>query len=150
GQYPRPVWRSTIQRKGRFLMRIGRTLACCLLLAACRTGPPNNPQPQPQPQPPPQTQPQLKSDKQVTGTLEPTHLTVGDKLIELKPGTTIQFKSSSDELLPESDEILKEVAVVMRRDPDMRIRVEGHTDNNGKPEDNKALSQKRAAAVKAF
>lgn len=39
---------------------------------------------------------------------------------------------------------------MMKAHPDLRIRIEGHTDNVGNAAFNQTLSEKRAAAVKAF
>jgi OmpA-OmpF porin, OOP family len=34
--------------------------------------------------------------------------------------------------------------------PDLRLRIEGHTDDTGNPDSNRTLSERRADAVKAF
>ncbi len=61
----------------------------------------------------------------------------------------VYFEFASDELQPESDAVLDEVAALLERHPDWRLRVEGHTDDVGRPEDNLDLSERRAAAVVA-
>ena len=61
----------------------------------------------------------------------------------------ILFDTGSDRVRPESGATLKEIADMMQKHPDLRIRIEGHTDNVGKKEANLALSERRAAAVKA-
>jgi outer membrane protein OmpA-like peptidoglycan-associated protein len=61
----------------------------------------------------------------------------------------ILFDTGSDRVRPESGATLKEIAEMMKKHPDLRIRSEGHTDNVGKPDANLALSERRAAAVKA-
>lgn len=60
---------------------------------------------------------------------------------------SIRFRSGSAELLPSSRSILDEIADVLRRVPDLSIRVEGHTDDSGDAEANLALSQRRAEEV---
>ncbi len=60
----------------------------------------------------------------------------------------IQFKSSSDELLPNAKEALNEIAALLKSDPLMHLDIEGHTDNTGN--NNQLLSVKRAAAVRNF
>jgi len=72
------------------------------------------------------------------------------KLIEVgKFSTTgIKFDSGSDKLKPESYGILKEIATVLKENPDVKIKIIGHTDSDGKPEMNLELSKKRAISVK--
>jgi len=62
----------------------------------------------------------------------------------------ILFATGSDQVRPESGATLKEIAEMMKGHPDLRIRIVGHTDNVGKKDANLALSERRAAAVKAL
>lgn len=62
--------------------------------------------------------------------------------------TAIKFDTGSDQLKPESYGILKEIADVLGQNPDVKIKIVGHTDNQGKPESNLELSRKRAVSVK--
>jgi len=62
----------------------------------------------------------------------------------------ILFDTGSDRLRPESTPTLKEIGEMLKAHPDLRILIEGHTDNVGNPAFNQTLSEKRAAAVKAF
>jgi OmpA-OmpF porin, OOP family len=62
----------------------------------------------------------------------------------------ILFATGSDQVRPESGATLKEIAEMMKGHPDLQIRIEGHTDNVGKKDANLALSERRAAAVKAL
>lgn len=39
---------------------------------------------------------------------------------------------------------------MLKQHPDLKLTIEGHTDNVGNVEVNKTLSERRAAAVKAF
>ena len=48
----------------------------------------------------------------------------------------------------DSAKALGEVAKLLKENADLKLRVEGHTDNVGKSKDNLELSKKRAAAVK--
>ena len=59
------------------------------------------------------------------------------------------FESGSDQLQPESTPTLKKIAAMLTEHPELRIRIEGHTDNVGAKDANRALSTKRAASVKA-
>ena len=67
---------------------------------------------------------------------------------QIKIKDQVQFKTNSATILPESDTLLTAVAKILTDHPEIkRVRVEGHTDNVGKAAYNKALSQRRAAAV---
>jgi OmpA-OmpF porin, OOP family len=59
------------------------------------------------------------------------------------------FDSGSDRLRPESAPTLRAIASMIEQHPELSIRIEGHTDNVGGAAANQALSDKRAAAVKA-
>jgi OOP family OmpA-OmpF porin len=57
------------------------------------------------------------------------------------------FETDSYLLLPASYKALDEVAGIMRKNPFLRLDIEGHTDNSGTPEKNQILSERRAASV---
>ncbi len=61
----------------------------------------------------------------------------------------ILFETGKADLKPESRPVLKEIASTMQKYPDLKILIEGHTDNVGAPASNRTLSDNRAAAVKA-
>lgn len=52
-----------------------------------------------------------------------------------------------EKLTGESDKILTEVAVFLVREGNLKVRLEGHTDNQGDKRANMELSQRRASAV---
>jgi outer membrane protein OmpA-like peptidoglycan-associated protein len=60
----------------------------------------------------------------------------------------IYFDFNSATIKPESEPVLREIAAIMRKNPDWKLSVSGNTDNIGDGKSNLALSQKRAAAVK--
>ncbi len=60
----------------------------------------------------------------------------------------IFFDTGSDRVRPESTPTLKEIAEMLKEHADLRIAIEGHTDNVGNAASNQTLSEKRAAAVK--
>jgi outer membrane protein OmpA-like peptidoglycan-associated protein len=60
----------------------------------------------------------------------------------------LYFDFRSDQLRPESDKVLKEIAQVMRDHPEWKLSVEGNTDNIGGDAYNLDLSKRRAASVK--
>lgn len=59
----------------------------------------------------------------------------------------VNFETNKAVLLPTSKKILDEAAEVLTKFPDIRLEVQGHTDNVGKPEKNLKLSQERAQSV---
>ena len=61
----------------------------------------------------------------------------------------ILFATGKTDLQPESRPVLKEIASTMKKYGDLKILIEGHTDNVGSAASNLALSEGRAAAVKA-
>lgn len=61
----------------------------------------------------------------------------------------IFFDTGSDHIRPESAPTLKEIAAMLKEHADLRLTIEGHTDNVGSAAANQSLSEKRAAAVKA-
>lgn len=61
----------------------------------------------------------------------------------------ILFATGKADLKPESRPVLKEIASTMKAHPELKILIEGHTDNVGTPASNLTLSDARAAAVKA-
>lgn len=61
----------------------------------------------------------------------------------------ILFETGKADLKPESTPVLKEIASTLKDHADLKILVEGHTDNVGAAASNLALSEARAAAVKA-
>jgi outer membrane protein OmpA-like peptidoglycan-associated protein len=61
----------------------------------------------------------------------------------------VQFTPGSAEVLSESDNLLRQVADVLLRSPQVElVEVQGHTDSTGGRELNMTLSQQRADAVR--
>jgi OmpA-OmpF porin, OOP family len=60
----------------------------------------------------------------------------------------ILFATGKADLRPESRPVLKEIAATMKQHVDLKILIEGHTDNVGAAAGNLALSDARATAVK--
>ena len=61
---------------------------------------------------------------------------------------SIYFSFNSDELREESEPTLKEISDIMRRHPDWKLSIAGHTDAIGGDAPNLDLSKRRAASVK--
>ena len=62
----------------------------------------------------------------------------------------IKFESGNDIILASSKNILNQIAGVLKFNPKYLIEIRGFTDNVGKSETNKKLSEKRAQAVKKY
>lgn len=62
----------------------------------------------------------------------------------------IYFDSGKDVVKPESYASAKEIAAVLTENPDVRIKIVGHTDSDGQDALNMDLSKRRAANVKAY
>lgn len=62
----------------------------------------------------------------------------------------ILFTSGSDVIRPESTPTLKEMGIMLKDHPDLKLGIYGHTDNVGEDAYNLDLSKRRAAAVKVF
>jgi OmpA-OmpF porin, OOP family len=62
----------------------------------------------------------------------------------------INFKTGSAEITKDSHKVLDKAVQVLVDYPDVRLEIGGHTDNVGKDEFNKELSQKRAESVKEY
>lgn len=61
----------------------------------------------------------------------------------------ILFDVNSANIKPESYGTLKEMANVLKENPELKVKIIGHTDADGKDADNLDLSKRRAASVKA-
>ena len=62
----------------------------------------------------------------------------------------ILFDVGSDHIRGESTPTLTEIGDMLKAHPTLKLTIEGHTDNVGSAASNQALSEKRAAAVKAY
>ncbi|MFN3198599.1 MAG: OmpA family protein [Bradymonadia bacterium] len=76
-----------------------------------------------------------------------TIVVTGDR-IELKQ--KVFFSSNKSRILGRSFPLLNEVALAMKDNAALRVRIEGHTDSKGSARYNKRLSQKRADAVRRY
>jgi len=59
----------------------------------------------------------------------------------------IYFASGSDVVQPDSAPVLRQVATYLEANAAVHVEIVGHTDNQGKPDENLDLSKRRAAAV---
>ncbi len=67
-----------------------------------------------------------------------------DKIVLEEAKKAVQFETASAKLLPASFKILDEIVSILRKYPDHKLRIEGHTDSIGSYEDNQTLSVRRA------
>lgn len=59
----------------------------------------------------------------------------------------INFETGKSDIRPESQKIVNQIADMLKRNPDLKISIEGHTDNVGSDESNQKLSEERAQSV---
>jgi outer membrane protein OmpA-like peptidoglycan-associated protein len=69
---------------------------------------------------------------------------------EVKITQQIHFEFNKAKIRPESFQVLDAVVDVLVKTPDIRIEVQGHTDNVGGAAYNKKLSEQRSASVKMY
>jgi outer membrane protein OmpA-like peptidoglycan-associated protein/tetratricopeptide (TPR) repeat protein len=84
---------------------------------------------------------------------EPYALTVELKKVEAGSAIVLRnifFDTDKDQLKIESLPELKELAGFLKANPDVRIEISGHTDNQGEDDYNADLSLRRANAVKKY
>jgi len=82
---------------------------------------------------------------------KPTRPRVLVKKTEIVLRRQISFATGSDEILPNSETLLLEVADALLRNPGIElIEIQGHTDNRGDPNLNMRLSQQRAESVQRW
>jgi OOP family OmpA-OmpF porin len=62
----------------------------------------------------------------------------------------VNFEPSSDRLAPGAESVLNDAAASLRKNPEIKVEVAGHTDSDGAAEYNESLSARRAATVRDF
>jgi outer membrane protein OmpA-like peptidoglycan-associated protein/tetratricopeptide (TPR) repeat protein len=62
----------------------------------------------------------------------------------------IYYNTNSADLKEESRIVLEAFAEYLKENPDIKVEIQGHTDNVGNPKDNEALSTNRAYSVKSI
>ena len=59
----------------------------------------------------------------------------------------INFETGKSDVKPESQTIIDQVEAMLKSNPNLKISIEGHTDNVGSPTSNQTLSDNRAKSV---
>jgi outer membrane protein OmpA-like peptidoglycan-associated protein len=59
----------------------------------------------------------------------------------------INFDTGKSDIKPESKGIIDQIAALLQAHPELKVSIEGHTDNVGTPQNNKTLSLQRAKSV---
>ena len=98
----------------------------------------------PSPQPPSSTIP--GSDTTPASATRPVETTQDSTTVMPR----ISFDFGSEGINAESRRALDTIVVAMNANPDWRVAIEGHTDAQGTPDYNRALSERRAQAVRAY
>ena len=62
----------------------------------------------------------------------------------------VNFDFDKATLRPDAEPVLKQVLALFKDEPSLKVEIGGHTDNVGQPAYNQKLSERRAAAVKAW
>jgi outer membrane protein OmpA-like peptidoglycan-associated protein len=75
-------------------------------------------------------------------------IVVTKEKIELKQ--KVHFATDKAKIMSDSFAMLQEIADVLKARPEIRVRIEGHTDSRGSMKHNMKLSQARADSVKMF
>ncbi|WP_115718002.1 peptidoglycan-associated lipoprotein Pal [Gallaecimonas mangrovi] len=73
-----------------------------------------------------------------------------ERMDEMRREHIIYFDFDKYDIRPEFAELLEAHATYLRDHPDVKVLIEGHTDERGTPEYNIALGEKRAKAVKQY
>jgi outer membrane protein OmpA-like peptidoglycan-associated protein len=76
------------------------------------------------------------------------YIVVTKEKIELKQ--KVHFATDKSRIMPDSFAMLNEIAEVLKSRPEIRVRIEGHTDARGSLRHNMKLSQARADSVREF
>lgn len=89
--------------------------------------------------------------KAYKGCPAPVELAPAEKKILQKAFSSLEFESGKDVIKPISFPSLNALAkVLVNHSEDWHLKLSGHTDNDGTPENNMILSEKRAKAVKNY
>jgi len=93
--------------------------------------------------------PREQSEPQITLIARPRRSLVRVRARQIVIRRQVNFATDSAEILPDSSQLLSEIADVIMRHPEITtIEIQGHTDNRGGRQHNQDLSQRRAESVR--
>jgi len=92
--------------------------------------------------------PDVPGPKENDGCPVQKYIVVTKEKIELKQ--KVHFATNKATIYPDSFPMLTEIADVLKSRPEVKVRIEGHTDSRGGLSHNMKLSQDRADSVKQF
>jgi outer membrane protein OmpA-like peptidoglycan-associated protein len=108
------------------------------------------PAPTPTPVPAPIPAPAPPAPAPVAATIDPSDDSLFDSLqTDGRIVVPFVFQPGKEKLDSSSQPLVDRVTAMMKHHPELFLRIEGHTDNTGDPEDNLRLSAERAFAVQA-
>ena len=114
-----------------------------LALSGCRKAQPEAPAPQPQQQPEPTPPPPPPSEP----AEDPAAVAARNRAVLME---MIHFDFDRSDIRPDARAILEAKVPILRADPTIRLRIDGHADERGSVEYNLALGLRRANAAKQF
>ncbi|MCX8079850.1 MAG: DUF5723 family protein [Bacteroidia bacterium] len=95
--------------------------------------------------------PEVKGVREYKGCPPPPpKLTAKEQKIIQRAFSNLEFETGKDIIRKKSYPSLNELAALMKQHPDWILTLSGHTDNQGTPEFNLVLSEKRSKAVKNY
>lgn len=86
----------------------------------------------------------------IGGKVQDLQVKESDTEIRIELAADVLFDFDKANILPKAQEALKQAALIIREKAKGTVRVEGHTDAKGSDAYNQKLSERRAAAVKAW
>lgn len=86
----------------------------------------------------------------IGGRVQDLQVKESDTEIRIELAADVLFDFDKADILPKAQEALKQAAQIIREKGKGTVRVEGHTDAKGSDSYNQKLSERRAAAVKAW
>ena len=134
-------------------MSLGASFNGCSCSGEAKLGNMEAKAPEPPPPPPPPPPPEVKKEdpppvKQVKSVGKAT---VEGNKVKIPGDIEFDVDKATIKSTPQTTDVLTTLAQFLKENPNVtKLRVEGHTDNTGKDDHNKKLSDDRAAAVVAW